>query len=88
MQESALPNETYEAIYVIVAIFFSFMLLMLFLQVSPTNSHPPLQLRLTAPQEPGFILRKIRVQSLRQIWSIFEVSAEYLRLCWFKGLWR
>ena len=41
--------------------------------MSPTNAHPPLLLRLTAPHEPGFILRKIRVQSMRDIWSICEV---------------
>ncbi|KAF8588708.1 hypothetical protein K439DRAFT_1613378 [Ramaria rubella] len=43
---------------------------------SPTNAHPPLHLRLTAPHEPGFILRKIRVQSMRDIWSICEIVKE------------
>jgi hypothetical protein len=48
-------------------------------KVSPTNAHPPLHLRLTAPHEPGFILRKLRVQSMRDIWSICEVRG----LCFF-----
>ncbi|KIJ49685.1 hypothetical protein M422DRAFT_28049 [Sphaerobolus stellatus SS14] len=50
---------------------------------SPTNAHPPLQLRLTAPAEPGFILRKIRVQSLREIWAIFEIVKEQ---AWYNNL--
>ncbi|KAF8520394.1 hypothetical protein BU17DRAFT_46567 [Hysterangium stoloniferum] len=51
--------------------------------VSPTESHPPLRLRLTAAQEPGFILRKIRVQSMRDIWSIFEIVKEQ---SWYNNL--
>ncbi|GJJ06302.1 hypothetical protein Clacol_000493 [Clathrus columnatus] len=50
---------------------------------SPTQSHPPLQLRLTVPQEPGFILRKIRVQSMHQAWAIFEIVRDQ---AWYNSL--
>jgi len=51
--------------------------------VSPTNTHPPLHLRLTAPAEPGFVLRKIRVRSMRDIWAICEIVKEQ---SWYNGL--
>jgi hypothetical protein len=43
-------------------------------QVSPTAAHPPLHLRLTAPDEPGFRLEKVPVHSLKEVWGILEVS--------------
>lgn len=45
-------------------------------QTSPTSAHPPLLLRLTAPNEPGFILEKIPVQTVKQVWGILEVSTD------------
>ena len=42
-------------------------------QVSPTSAHPPLQLRLTAPEEPGFVLERVPVKTLKEIWGILEV---------------
>ncbi|EEB96149.1 hypothetical protein MPER_04765, partial [Moniliophthora perniciosa FA553] len=46
---------------------------------SPTSSHPPLQLRLTAPQEPGFMLEKVPVHSMKEAWGVLEVVREQ---CW------
>jgi hypothetical protein len=43
-------------------------------QTSPTSAHPPLQLRLTAPEEPGFRLEKVPVHSMKEVWGILEVS--------------
>ncbi|KZT65973.1 hypothetical protein DAEQUDRAFT_675902 [Daedalea quercina L-15889] len=47
--------------------------------VSPTGAHPPLQLRLTAPEEPGFILERIPAKTLREIWGVLEIVKEQ---CW------
>jgi len=46
---------------------------------SPTSAHPQLQLRLTSPDEPGFILEKVPVRSLKEIWGILEIVREQ---CW------
>ncbi|KAF9264189.1 hypothetical protein L218DRAFT_863517 [Marasmius fiardii PR-910] len=46
---------------------------------SPTSLHPPLQLRLTAPEEPGFILEKVPVHSMKEVWGVLEVVREQ---CW------
>ncbi|KDQ57704.1 hypothetical protein JAAARDRAFT_35389 [Jaapia argillacea MUCL 33604] len=46
---------------------------------SPTGLHPPLQLRLTCPEEPGFLLEKVQVQGLKEVWGILEVIKEQ---CW------
>ncbi len=45
----------------------------LFFQTSPSSVHPPLQLRLAAPEEPGFFLEKIPVRNLKDVWGILEV---------------
>ncbi|KAG7090883.1 hypothetical protein E1B28_009964 [Marasmius oreades] len=47
--------------------------------VSPTSLHPPLQLRLTAPEEPGFILEKVPVHSMKEVWGVLEIVREQ---CW------
>jgi len=49
------------------------------LYTSPTSLHPPLQLRLTVPDEPGFLLEKVPVQTIKQVWAILEVVREQ---CW------
>ncbi|TFY58921.1 hypothetical protein EVJ58_g6110 [Rhodofomes roseus] len=49
------------------------------LHVSPTAAHPPLQLRLTAPEEPGFILERVPVKNLKEIWGVLEIVKEQ---CW------
>lgn len=35
--------------------------------------HPPLQLRLTAPEESGFRLEKVPVHSMKEVWGVLEV---------------
>ncbi|KAF9038340.1 hypothetical protein BDZ89DRAFT_412713 [Hymenopellis radicata] len=46
---------------------------------SPSAIHPPLQLRLTAPEEPGFILEKVPVHSIKEVWGVLEIVREQ---CW------
>ncbi|KAI0648314.1 hypothetical protein C8Q79DRAFT_905736 [Trametes meyenii] len=46
---------------------------------SPTSVHPPLQLRLTTPDEPGFVLEAVPVRTLKEVWSILEIVREQ---CW------
>ncbi|KAF9467288.1 hypothetical protein BDZ94DRAFT_1305379 [Collybia nuda] len=50
---------------------------------SPTSIHPPLQLRLTTPEEPGFRLDKVPVHSMKEVWGILEVVREQ---CWLNGI--
>ncbi|KAF8891714.1 hypothetical protein BD779DRAFT_1437561 [Infundibulicybe gibba] len=50
---------------------------------SPTNAHPPLELRLAPPDEPGFILEKVPVNSMKEIWGILEIVREQ---CWLNGI--
>ncbi|RPD73523.1 hypothetical protein L226DRAFT_101651 [Lentinus tigrinus ALCF2SS1-7] len=50
---------------------------------SPNSVHPPLQLRLTAPEEPGFILETIPVRTLKEVWSILEIVREQ---CWLNEI--
>ncbi|KAK2467821.1 hypothetical protein APHAL10511_000116 [Amanita phalloides] len=50
---------------------------------SPTNAHPPLSLRLITPNEPGFILQKVPVHSMREIWGVLEVVRDQ---CWLNEL--
>ncbi|EDR09142.1 uncharacterized protein LACBIDRAFT_296470 [Laccaria bicolor S238N-H82] len=50
---------------------------------SPTGLHPPLHLRLTAPEEPGFLLQQVPVQNMREVWGILEVVREQ---CWLNGV--
>ncbi|THV06767.1 hypothetical protein K435DRAFT_743329 [Dendrothele bispora CBS 962.96] len=46
---------------------------------SPTGAHPPLKLHLTSPEEPGFVLQKVPVHSMREVWGVLEVVREQ---CW------
>ncbi|KAJ6603126.1 hypothetical protein B0H10DRAFT_648335 [Mycena sp. CBHHK59/15] len=50
---------------------------------SPTSIHPPLQLRLTLPEEPGFLLEKVPVHSMKEVWGILEVVREQ---CWLNEI--
>ncbi|EMD33592.1 hypothetical protein CERSUDRAFT_141813 [Gelatoporia subvermispora B] len=47
--------------------------------VSPTSVHPPLQLRLSAPDEPGFVLERVPVRTLKEVWGVLEIVREQ---CW------
>ncbi|THH32518.1 hypothetical protein EUX98_g1705 [Antrodiella citrinella] len=49
------------------------------LYTSPNSAHPPLQLRLASPDEPGLLLEQIPVQNIKQVWGILEVVREQ---CW------
>ncbi|EJF62647.1 hypothetical protein DICSQDRAFT_104138 [Dichomitus squalens LYAD-421 SS1] len=53
------------------------------LYTSPTSVHPPLQLRLNTPDEPGFILETIPVRTLKEVWSILEIVREQ---CWLNEI--
>ncbi|KAG1760515.1 hypothetical protein EDD22DRAFT_900699 [Suillus occidentalis] len=46
---------------------------------SPNDIHPPLHLRLLAPQEPGFLLQRVPVRSVKQVSRVLEVVREQ---CW------
>lgn len=46
---------------------------------SPNDIHPPLHLRLLAPQEPGFLLQRVPVRSIKQVTRVLEVVREQ---CW------
>ncbi|KAF9230028.1 hypothetical protein BU15DRAFT_18371, partial [Melanogaster broomeanus] len=50
---------------------------------SPSGAHAPLNLRLTTPQEPGFVLRKVPVKSASQVSRILEIVREQ---CWLNEL--
>ncbi|KAK7692557.1 hypothetical protein QCA50_004187 [Cerrena zonata] len=52
---------------------------------SPTSSHPSLLLRLTKHNESGFVLERIPVQSVKQIWGILEIVKEQ---CWINEILR
>ncbi|KAH9166265.1 hypothetical protein EDB89DRAFT_2233005 [Lactarius sanguifluus] len=47
--------------------------------VSPTNMYPPLRLTLTAPDEPGFLLERMRVYNMQEAWAVLEIVREQ---CW------
>ncbi|KAG6330120.1 hypothetical protein ID866_8969 [Astraeus odoratus] len=46
---------------------------------SPNSSHPPVNLRLSSPQEAGFLLQRVPVRTASQVSRILEVS--YPLLC-------
>jgi hypothetical protein len=46
---------------------------------SPNDIHPPLHLRLLAPLEPGFLLQRVPVRTVKQISRVLEVVKEQ---CW------
>ncbi|KAF8813664.1 hypothetical protein BYT27DRAFT_6350544 [Phlegmacium glaucopus] len=50
---------------------------------SPNSMHPPLQLRLTTPEEPGFLLERVPVHSMKEVWGILEVVREQ---CWLNEI--
>ncbi|KAG6862328.1 hypothetical protein C0995_016026 [Termitomyces sp. Mi166 len=53
------------------------------LYISPSSVHPPLQLRLTAPEEAGFRLEKVPVHNMKEVWGILEVVREQ---CWLNEI--
>ena len=68
--------ERYTAIYVnIFVLIWEHLTHNVYFQKSPNSMHPPLQLRLTAPEEPGFLLERVPVHSMKEVWGILEVRA-------------
>jgi len=49
--------------------------LLILSQTSPNALHPPLQLRLAAPEEPGYVLDAVPIRNMKEIWGILEVIA-------------
>jgi hypothetical protein len=52
-------------------------------QVSPTNLHPPLRLTLTAPEEPGFLLERVHVCNMHEVWAVLEIVRDQ---CWLNEI--
>ncbi|KAG6888002.1 hypothetical protein C0992_009955 [Termitomyces sp. T32_za158] len=52
-------------------------------QISPSSLHPPLHLRLAAPEETGFRLEKVPVHNMKEVWGILEVVREQ---CWLNEI--
>ncbi|KAG9316687.1 hypothetical protein JVU11DRAFT_2747 [Chiua virens] len=50
---------------------------------SPSQAHPPLNLRLAAPQEPGFLLQEVPVRTANEISQILDIVKEQ---CWLNEL--
>ncbi|KAF8134619.1 hypothetical protein EV363DRAFT_1448274 [Boletus edulis] len=50
---------------------------------SPSQAHPPLSLRLTAPQEPGFLLQEVPVKTASEVSHILDIVREQ---CWLNEL--
>lgn len=51
--------------------------------VSPTNMHPPLRLTLAAPDEPGFLLERVQVYNMQEVWAVLEIVREQ---CWLNEI--
>lgn len=47
--------------------------------VSPTKMHPPLRLTLTTPDEPGFLLERVQVYNMQEVWAVLEIVRDQ---CW------
>ena len=42
--------------------------------------HPPLRLTLTTPDEPGFVLERVQVHNMQEVWAVLEIVRDQ---CWF-----
>jgi hypothetical protein len=66
--------ERYTAIYVNIFVYiWERITHNVYFQKSPNAIHPPLQLRLMATEEPGFLLERVPVHSMKEVWGILEV---------------
>ena len=45
--------------------------------------HPPLRLTLTAPDEPGFLLERVQVYNMQEVWAVLEIVREQ---CWLNEI--
>ena len=41
--------------------------------------HPPLRLTLSTPDEPGFLLERVQVYNVQEVWAVLEVVRDQ---CW------
>jgi hypothetical protein len=41
--------------------------------------HPPLRLTLTTPDEPGFLLERVQVHKMQEVWAVLEIVRDQ---CW------
>lgn len=41
--------------------------------------HPPLRLTLTTPDEPGFLLERVQVYNMQEVWAVLEIVRDQ---CW------
>ena len=45
--------------------------------------HPPLRLTLAAPDEPGFLLERVQVYNMQEVWAVLEIVREQ---CWLNEI--
>ena len=45
--------------------------------------HPPLRLTFTAPDEPGFLLERVQVYNMQEVWAVLEIVREQ---CWLNEI--
>ena len=45
--------------------------------------HPPLRLTLAVPDEPGFLLERVQVYNMQEVWAVLEVVREQ---CWLNEI--
>ncbi|KAI0267083.1 hypothetical protein BC834DRAFT_969116 [Gloeopeniophorella convolvens] len=50
---------------------------------SPTGLHPPLRLTLTTPDEPGFLLERVQVYNMQEVWAVLEIVRDQ---CWLNEI--
>lgn len=41
--------------------------------------HPPLRLTLRTPDEPGFLLERVQVHNMQEVWAVLEIVRDQ---CW------
>ncbi len=45
--------------------------------------HPPLRLTLSTPDEPGFLLERVQVYNMQEVWAVLEVVRDQ---CWLNEM--
>ncbi|KZV62816.1 hypothetical protein PENSPDRAFT_590823 [Peniophora sp. CONT] len=63
-----MPNQTYPSPERYTAVY-----------TSPSGAHPALDLRVSGMQEPGYMLERVQVYSMKEAWAIMEIVREQ---CW------
>lgn len=52
-------------------------------QTSPNQSFPPIHLTLRVPNEAGFVLGRVRVRNMAEVWTVLEIVREQ---CWLNNI--